>query len=95
MAWFTASSSAPDVVLGKTITPMRLRFFGLINKTYVSTETVENKEKRGMTKAAADSAVTALAADSTVSDINLADIGGGGYNVRYSKKSGTGWTEET
>jgi hypothetical protein len=95
MAWFTSSASAPDVQTGKTVQTQRLRFFGLVNKTYVATTTYTNKEIRGMTKAAADSAAATKAATAGVSGVAVDPIGAGGYNTRYTTETGTGWVEET
>ena len=94
MAFFTNSGTAPDVSTNKDIVRESVRFFGIINKTYVRNLGTDQKEKRGLTLAAADSAVTALAADSTVSDISRYPIGGGGYNVRYTRTTGQAFTED-
>lgn len=95
MAFFPDRASSPEVSTNKDIVRESVRFFGIVIKTYVRDLGTEQKEIRGMTLAAADSAVTALAADSTVSDISRYPIGGGGYNVRFTRTTGQTFTEDT
>ncbi len=95
MAFFTSKAAAPEVSTNKDIVRESVRFFGIVIKTYVRDLGTDQKEIRGMTLAAADSAVTALAADSTVSNISRYPIGGGGYNVRFTQTTGQEFAEDT
>lgn len=93
MAWFTVSSSAPNVALDKSVVPQTYSIVGVTTVTYARKQTTTQREVRGMTLSAADSKITALAADTTVSDISRVSLGGGGYNVRYTVTSNTAWAE--
>lgn len=97
MAWFSISSSAPDVVASSEY--QIKRFWATNNlggwRLYASTETTNTREVRGMTKAAADSKVTALLADTSVADVRIAAIGGGGYNVQYVRRTQDTWADVT
>lgn len=93
MSWFTASSSAPNVQTDKSVVTQTYSIVGVTTATYKRKQTTTQREVRGMTIAAADSKITALAADTTVSDINRVSLGGGGYNVRYTVTSNTAWAE--
>lgn len=95
MSWFSTYTDAPDVVTGKDIVRDSVRFFGLINKTYVRKPVTLMREIRGLTGSAADAAVTALSALDSVHDISQQSIGGGGFNVRYSHITGDTYVEET
>lgn len=93
MSWFSPSSGAPDVQTNKDIVPQTYSIVGITTVTYARKQTTTQREVRGLTLAAADSKMTALAADSTVSDISRVSLGGGGFNVRYTVTSATAWAE--
>lgn len=95
MAFFTNSGTAPDVSTNKDVVRESVRFFGIVNKTYIRNLGTDQKELRGLTLEAADSAMAALASDTTVSSISRNAIGGGGYNVRYTVTTGQTYTEDT
>lgn len=92
MAWFTADSDAPTVEISKSET---LEYAVLVsdNTRYVQTRTLTQWETRGLTNTAANTFVTAKA--TAEQNPVKTPIGGGGYNVRFSTDTVTGWVEDT
>lgn len=92
MSFFEPSSGAPDVIVSQTVTPERfLQLPGIA--VYRRNVTVTEREIRGVTKAAADSAAAALATDSVTTE--KIPIGAGGWNVRYITTTETSWAIDT
>lgn len=90
MAFFTDTADAPVVELRKR--EDRYYAFAIATATqYYQDVSIAEYEMRGLTNAAANSKLSALKADTSVAGGEKSPIGGGGYNVRWSTATSTGW----
>lgn len=90
MAFFTDTADAPIVELRKR--EDRYYAFAVATATqYHQTVSIAEYEMRGLTNAAANSKLNALAADTSIPGGEKSPIGGGGYNVRWYTATSTGW----
>ena len=94
MAFFTDTTSAPVIELRKR-EDRYYAFAVAIATQYYQQVTIAEYEVRGLTNAAANTKLNALAADTSIAGGEKTPIGGGGYNVRWSTVTSTGWVEDS
>ena len=90
MAFFTDTADAPVVELRKR--EDRYYAFAIATATqYYQDVSIAEYEMRGLADTTADAKIAALAADTSIAGGEKSPIGGGGYNVRWSTATSTGW----
>lgn len=90
MAFFTDTADAPVVELRKR--EDRYYAFAIATATqYYQDVSIAEYEMRGLVDTTADAKIAALAADTSIAGGEKSPIGGGGYNVRWSTATSTGW----